>query len=259
MYRPIQIPHVLSKEYAKYVFHREMEIELPNLRGFAIYAFEAYSKTKEPILLTETILMQGTIDIGFDLDNRWIGFGGIKRTDYEFNWSFPFRNFGIRLKPGAFHQLTGIPASSIIDDFIPLAKIDVKFDEEAFFQLSFEEAKLFLMNYKEELCRHKIPDQYTTLFDDLADDPPTNTGKLYDRVGLSSRQCQRVFAKHYGFSPKMVLTILRFQKCLDLLINAEIRTNDMIGELDYYDQAHFTNDFKRALGLTPRELVELYR
>ena len=56
----------------------------------------------------------------------------------------------------------------------------------------------------------------------------------------------------------MVLTVLRFQKCLDLLINRSAKTDEIIGELDYYDQAHFTNDFKRAIGLTPRELVGLY-
>ena len=257
MYRPIQIPNVLSKEYAKYVFYKEQEVS--NLNGFAIYAFEAYSKTKEPITLKETILMQGTIDIGFDLDNRWIGFGGVKRTDFEFPWVFPFRNFGIRLKPGAFYQLTNVPASSIMDDFIPLASIDENFNEQRFFKLSFEEAKEFLVDYMEKLCHNKTPNQYTTLFDNLAKEPPTNTNSLYEFVGLSSRQCQRVFAKNYGLSPKMVLTVLRFQKCLDLLINSSVKTDEIIGELDYCDQAHFTNDFKRAIGLTPRELVGLYR
>ena len=257
MYRPIQIPSVLSKEYGKYVFYKEEEV--PNLNGFAMHAFEAYSKTQEPITLKETILMQGTIDIGFDLDNGWIGFGGVKRTDFEFPWVFPFRNFCIRLKPGAFYQLTNIPASSIMDDFIPLGSIDETFDEQSFFKLNFEKAKEFLIHYMEELCHNKAPDQYTTLFDELAEEPPTNTALLYERIGLSIRQCQRVFSKRYGLSPKMVLTVLRFQKCLDLLINQSIKTDEIIGELDYYDQAHFTNDFKRAVGLTPRELVELYR
>jgi AraC-like DNA-binding protein len=256
MYRPIQIPHVLSKEYAKYISHKE--IELATIENFAIHGFEAYSRTDKPLVLKETILIQGTIDIGFDLDNKWVGFGNVSETDFNFTWQLPFRNFGIRLKPGAFYQLTGIPATSIMDDFISLSTIDEGFDEDAFFQLTFDEGKAFLINYIERLCKDKEPDKYTTLFDDLAKVPSLSTTELYEIVGLSSRQCQRVFTKHFGFSPKMALTILRFQRCLYLLTSANLNAGQVMEELDYYDQAHFINDFKGNIGLTPRELVRLY-
>jgi AraC-like DNA-binding protein len=257
MYHPIQVPSILSKSYKSYVKYKELDI--PSLKDFAIYAFEASSKTNKPILLREVILKQGTIDIGFDLDNKWIGFGGIKRTEYEFYWSCPFRNFGIRLKPGAFYQLTGLSAAVVMDNYIPLKDIDSNFDEKAFFQLSFDEAKQFVIDYIEKLSIDKEPNQYTKLFDQLADEPPVSTTEIYNLLNLSARQCQRNFNKHFGLSPKEVLTILRFQKCLYLLTKANNKTNEVMDQLEYYDQAHFTKDFKRNIGLTPRELTERYR
>ena len=256
MYYPIQIPHILSADYSKYVFYTETQIL--ELQNFAINAFEAYSTSIEISYLEEIILTQGTIDLGFDFDNKWIGFGGISQTDYHFRWDFPFRNFGIRLKPGAFYQLTGLNASTMMDEFLPLKEIDITFDEEAFFSLSYEDAKKFLINYVKALANQHIPNQYTLLFDKLAESPPNLTSDLYELLDISPRQCQRMFAKHYGITPKMVLTVLRFQKCLRLLLLNNTNTNRVLDDLNYYDQAHFTKDFKRHLGLTPTELFNFY-
>ena len=257
MYQPIQMPYLLSKSYAQYVTYNEVEI--PSLSEFAITAFEAYSISDEISSIREIILMQGTIDLGFDLQEKWVGFGGLSRTDFNFPWQIPFQNFRIRLKPGAFHQLTGIPANSIIDDYIPLSQIDPSFDEDAFLELSFDEAKRFIIDYLEKLCEGKTANQYTTLFDQLIESPPNKTSELYQMLAMSDRQCQRVFQKHFGLPPKLVLSILRFQKCLDLLFRTERTTEDVLTELDYYDQAHMINDFKRNIGITPRELLELMK
>ncbi|MCL2531953.1 MAG: AraC family transcriptional regulator [Oscillospiraceae bacterium] len=257
MYYPIQIPHLLSTDFAKYIAYSETVV--PTLQDFSIYVFEAYSRTVEPSNLAQIILTQGTIDLGFDLVNKWIGYGGLSQTDYQFMWEFPFRNFGVRLKPGAFHQLTGIDASSMMDQFLPLSEVDGNFDEAAFFSLSYEEAKVFLIDYVRQLTRDHTPNRYTLLFDELAEQPPTSTLELYQLLGYSSRQCQRIFAKHYGLTPKMVLTVLRFQKCLRLLTTTDTTASDVIESLNYYDQAHFTQDFKRHIGLTPRALIELFK
>ena len=256
MYYPIQIPHILSADYSKYISYSE--IQIPDLYNFAIYAFEAYTTATEIPYIEEIILNQGTIDLGFDMDNKWIGFGGISQTDYNFRWDFPFHNFGIRLKPGTFYQLTGINANALMDEFLPLKDIDKDFDEEAFFALSFEDARDFLINYVKELASFHVPTRYTLLFDELAESPPNSTTELYELLNLSPRQCQRNFAKHYGITPKMVLTVLRFQKCLRLLLLKNTNTNRVLDDLNYYDQAHFTKDFKRHLGMTPRELVARY-
>ena len=141
MYYPIQIPHLLSTDFAEHLAYSETVI--PALQDFSIYAFEAYSRTAEPSNLAQIILTQGTIDLGFDLVNKWIGYGGLSQTDYQFMWEFPFRNFGVRLKPGAFHQLTGIDASSMMDQFLPLSEVDSYFDEAAFFRFLTKKRRSF--------------------------------------------------------------------------------------------------------------------
>ncbi|MGO2891387.1 MAG: helix-turn-helix domain-containing protein, partial [Enterococcus devriesei] len=66
-------------------------------------------------------------------------------------------------------------------------------------------------------------------------------------------------AQNYGLTPKMVLSILRFQKCLQILTAQQAKPADILAVTDYYDQPHFNRDFKRYLGITPLELLARYK
>ena len=145
-----------------------------------------------------------------------------------------------------------------MDTFLPVEEVFTDFDKTRFFEAPFEHAGEYFRQYLAEKTSGIKPDEYTTLFHHLSDDPPATTAQLYRLLHFSPRQCQRLFMKRYGVTPKMALSITRFQKCLEILTSTKASPADILGATTYYDQPHFNNDFKQNIGLTPMELIRHY-
>ena len=76
------------------------------------------------------------------------------------------------------------------------------------------------------------------------------------RHDVSMRTLQRLFRRWVGVSPKWVLQRFRLQEAAERV--DEIGAQDGAAtavELGYYDQAHFINDFRSAVGQSPRKYV----
>jgi Helix-turn-helix domain len=70
------------------------------------------------------------------------------------------------------------------------------------------------------------------------------------------RQLERKFVKQIGLSPKQLGRVIRMQAALHLLLNRQSESFTSIAyESDYYDQAHFTKDFKDFTGITPKDFL----
>ncbi|MEM8568401.1 MAG: helix-turn-helix domain-containing protein [Bacteroidota bacterium] len=66
-----------------------------------------------------------------------------------------------------------------------------------------------------------------------------------------TRQLQRLMKRHTGFTPKQFSKILRLQNAID---EKQARNlTELAGLSGYYDQSHFSNDFKQLTGKTPKE------
>lgn len=257
MYYPIQIPFILNKAFAKSVKYSE-EI-VPQLQDFVICVWEMCSRPEQSEAVENIIVTDGCIDLVVNFDMKQIGFAGMSKTLFDDKIYSRSRFMGARLKPGAFCAITGIPATKAMDKFLMLREFDKNFDAAHFFALPFDEAKEFFKNYICKLIQNKKPNEFTTLFDELSDDIPDSVTEIYEKLHFSPRQCQRLFSKHFGLSPQMVLCIVRFQKCLEILTAGKTMPRGVLGMLNYYDQSHFINDFKKNIGLTPFELVSKYK
>ena len=256
MYVPIQVPFLLNSVFRENLEYRESSVL--ELGGFGICLWEMWPRHDVRSAVRNVIVADGCIDIVAAFDERQIGFSGMSRTEFEYEIECSARYFGVRLMPGAFHQLTGLPALVAMDQFLPFKEVFMDFLEEEFFSLSFDEAKEYLKVYLVGKIKGQLPDEFTELFHGLAENPPATTRELYGRFHVSPRQCQRLFLRYYGLSPKMVLSIVRFQRCLQLLTVSKGSSAEIANLLGYYDQPHFIRDFKRNMGMTPRELVRLY-
>lgn len=256
MYYPIQIPYILDREFADHIRYKEEAVE--PLRDFVICIWQMTPRTGKPILVENVITTDGCIDLVAAMDEKRIGFAGMSKTNFDFRVDLPARFMGARMKPGAFYRLTGRPATAAMDTFLPLDEVDMRFERELFFSMPFEEAKAYFIDYLCAFTHNKTPDAYTMLFDRLAGDPPPSAAVLYEVLHFSPRQCQRNFRTRFGLTPQTVLSILRFQKCLEVLTAGKAAPGDILRLTSYYDQAHFINDFKRNIGLTPFELVRKY-
>jgi hypothetical protein len=200
MYYPVQIPFILNQRFAEAIRYTE---EIPQQSGnFVICFWEMTPLAKQEIEVDNVIVTDGCIDLVVDYDGKQICYAGASKTDFHYRVDSTSRYMGARLKPGAFHQLTGLPASAAMNTFLSLDTVDKAFVFDAFFSLSFEQAKERFKEYLSKLISDKTPDNFTLLFDSLIQSPPATAGELYNRLHFSSRQCQRLFAKHFGLPLK---------------------------------------------------------
>lgn len=257
MYCPIQLPFLLSNDFTRVMSYREKIIS--GCSDFVLCFWSIQSKTQEQACVKNVIIADGCIDLIVDFDQRMIFFTGNQQTDFDYEIQTPAHFFGARMMPGAFHQLTGLPAGAAMDQFILLSEVFNDLDQENLFAGTFERAQEIFQNYLVAKFEGKQPNDFTQLFPRLSEKIPQTTKDLYELLYFSPRQCQRIFAKNFGLTPKMVLSILRFQKCLQILTSQQARPADILAVTNYYDQPHFNKDFKHHLGITPLELLARYK
>ncbi len=71
------------------------------------------------------------------------------------------------------------------------------------------------------------------------------------------RHLERKFITQVGISPKQLCKVIRLQTALKMMLNQHSESLSHIAyNSDYYDQAHFTKDFKEFTGMTPKEFFK---
>lgn len=76
------------------------------------------------------------------------------------------------------------------------------------------------------------------------------------KVGFSQKHFIKIFKEHVGLTPKGFLKVMRFQKAIqEIELSREVNWNTIAYESGYYDQAHFSNDFKAFSGFTPQQYL----
>ncbi|MCA5894933.1 helix-turn-helix domain-containing protein [Isoptericola sp. NEAU-Y5] len=82
--------------------------------------------------------------------------------------------------------------------------------------------------------------------------PDAGVRELAAHAGTTPRSLQRLFAHWVGVSPKWVLQRHRVHLAADLLaVDPGRSLADLATAVGYYDQAHLSADFARALGVPP--------
>jgi len=77
--------------------------------------------------------------------------------------------------------------------------------------------------------------------------------ELSSILNVTSTTLRTLFNQHVGISPKELIKIHRIKKALDFQLTCEESLTQMAYQLKYFDQAHFSNDFKDATGITPKQ------
>ena len=74
---------------------------------------------------------------------------------------------------------------------------------------------------------------------------------------ISRKHLNNLFQEYLGISPKMLSSLNRFQSILHKVSNSKPgKLTSIAYELDFFDQAHFNNNFKRFTGLKPNDYIK---
>ncbi|UUZ80327.1 AraC family transcriptional regulator [Paenibacillus sp. P26] len=77
-------------------------------------------------------------------------------------------------------------------------------------------------------------------------------------LGISASHCNRVFRHVYGTAPRVYWSELVLQQAKLLLSDSQLSIQHISSVLGYNDIAHFSRQFKRWSGMSPREYKQLH-
>jgi AraC-like DNA-binding protein len=146
----------------------------------------------------------------------------------------------IQLPPGAIKKLFNIPACEITNRTLLLSELDGGVDKEK----TLQKAVAGLVNDA----------RIDSLIRKIIDNSIFTVRELSAVTGYSNRQLQRIILENIGFTPKTLLSILRFKKSRALVENRTKRfsLSSIAYENGYYDQSHMIKEFLKFSDFSPR-------
>jgi hypothetical protein len=171
----------------------------------------------------------------------------------------PIDYFGIRFYPGVFHRLFAAPMKSLVNRMIPASDVlgaGLRDLEMRLFAAGSTRARI-------GIAEHSLRERLEAggmggdgrLSATLAAIYRRNGQLPIDAKpisGVSPRHLRRMFDRAIGVSPKTFARIVRFQNVLGAMLNTPRKRWPAIYlDFGYYDQSHFTNEFKAFFGHPP--------
>lgn len=200
------------------------------------------------------ILPDCCMDIIYNLSNDNIFVCGVMTTTQTVPIKPDQKFFGIRFMPGVLPALLNVPADELKNKNIPLQEISRHFFEKI--------SPLRNLSQTTEMVRvcdsifeqeTKHVDIVTKLFScSKIEDTHRNSVKdLSQRMKMSVRHLERLFAKYIGLTPKHFLKIRRFQSFHSHLqgTRGNLATTSLL--CGYADQSHMNKEYKQLTSATP--------
>ena len=98
--------------------------------------------------------------------------------------------------------------------------------------------------------RHtKLVQAIEVMRDNIED--PIPPGEIAKRVGLSTRQLERLFARYLTTSPKKYYLSLRLEKARNLLMQTELSLIEICVLCGFRAPSHFSKTYRKAFGVAP--------
>lgn len=259
MYYPKQIPYLLDPEFKKYIDYREHRFK--ELDDYFMCIWEMKSKDIFDKTISNNVLPDACIDIVIDFANQGICFAGFSDETMNLLLNESIDSMGVRMKPGTFYSIFGIPADKAMDFIIPFENIEHDYDLSPILSLTSSEERItYFKNYLLKKIANKPNRDFINIVDNLYQSPQDQKVKdLADNFNCNQKQLFRMFKKHYGISPKVLLNIMRLHLCLTLLLENKMELMDISLQCGFYDQAHFIKEIKRYTGISPLKLLEKYQ
>lgn len=221
-----------------------------DLRGFSPYVAEVLPFPSVNLTFERTAAGTG----GF--------VNGVCTTKFTRELSEAGETFAVKFRPGGFGAFTGLDVASFRDSAIDLVEVlphAVGLTEQVLAEPTTERRRDVVENFFARQARTAVvDDNYRLLLRMIAamesDRHLLRVDQVAERFGVPIRTLQRLFRRYVGANPKWVLRRYRLQDGAQLL--ADGRTADLAAlalDLGYFDQAHFSREFAREVGMAPLE------
>ncbi len=245
----------------------------PQLREYIeVYWFLTATSTKH---ISEYIVVDGQADILINFGipyQRMNTHTGITETitisNIDAQRTYPIQIqtngqinlLGIRFRRGALYPFIGMPLHELTDLTINLPTIygqeGVDLEDQLSQHITNPNAQRDILDsfFVKKLNLSQSFQMVSHLSSQL---PYKSIKDLSEHIGYSERSVHRLFQNNIGFSPKFYTRLLRFQSALTLVIDHPQRSlADISQSCGYYDQAHFSKDFRHFYGQSPSDVRE---
>jgi AraC-like DNA-binding protein len=161
---------------------------------------------------------------------------------------------GVRFNPGAAAEVLGVPAVAIRDARVPLAELwgtDANRIAELVGAASDRALALEALAADRVVAAGRTSLAIVGIVE-LARDG-TDVRRMAADLGISERKLRRTCLDAFGYGPKVLQRILRFQQA-KRLIEGGVPLADVAYQAGYSDQAHLTREVTSLAGTTPTRL-----
>ena len=172
--------------------------------------------------------------------------------------------FAVRFYPYGFANFVSVPINNLANKETPL---DILFDRNSAKELEYtiihatstqqriEIIETFLLG---RLNSQATIDNIVKMTIDalLSTNGSASIKTILQDDPSKRRQLERNFIKQIGVSPKQLAKVIRLQAAIKMMLNRNSENlTDIAYESEYFDQAHFTKDFKEFTGINPKEFL----
>ena len=224
--------------------------------GYRLVAGDRYNRSRQ-----YEILPDGYFDLAFLLSESTCKiFLAGPYTQKAYVPLGTYELFIVHFKVGRMPKLIPTKPHELVDTMIELPRLCGLDKDIIGEELIRNKVVEFRQTYIEKLLRHsdlsplsndKTYENATALIE--AHGGQIQVGELAHILNVNSRTLERRFKVTLGFSPKMFIRLVRFQKIVEKLrsLPTSHRLTDIAHEFGYTDQSHFIRDFKALSGVSP--------
>lgn len=195
------------------------------------------------------------------------GIFGAKTGAFDYELKGAGKVCGLRFRAGAFRAILGRPVHTITDQVLPLSAVFPWIDAAAGRAVLDAGDDAATIEAANRLLRGGLPrpdpqvERIAAILRSVETTPGlTQVDALALGAGMGVRSLQQLFSDYVGVSPKWVIRRYRLHEAADRLANGEeVDLTALALGLGYFDQAHFTSDFRKLVGQAPGQYREQAR
>ncbi|MDP9847206.1 helix-turn-helix transcriptional regulator [Streptosporangium lutulentum] len=245
-------------------FHLDRRPPSDDLTPFVAHYWHVEWNLREPY--EQCVLPHPSVHMTFAPDGS-SSVKGVIRERFHQMLAGRGRVLGVLFHPGGFRPFLNAPLSTVTDRTLDLADVfgpagprlaeNVLNAPDGAGMIALVDE--FLRAVRPE--RDAVAEEVTGMVALAAGDSGVvRVDDLAERLGVSARRLQRLFAEHVGVGPKWVIRRYRMHEAAERAGSGlTVDWTALAVELGYSDQAHFIRDFTNTVGMPPSQYARTVR